>query len=102
MTNVVTWRDCLACTSGGNCTALGELGPSNPKILFAVSQKNGVWGSAKAIPGVAALLAQGKNPFGAQINDLACPSAGNCGAGGGYFAPGARDRADRVHVKRQL
>ncbi len=77
----------IDCTSGGNCTAVGNLeDPSSPKVLFAVTEKNGVWGSARGVPGVTALLGN-HDPFGSQFRDLSCPSAGNCGAGG-YYAPG--------------
>ncbi|HET7014382.1 MAG TPA: hypothetical protein VFI65_10755 [Streptosporangiaceae bacterium] len=79
--------DSVVCTSAGNCTAIGDLGPSSPKVLFSVSEKNGVWGSARAIPGITALLGH-HNPFGSQVRDLSCSSAGNCGAGG-FYAPNA-------------
>ena len=80
----------IACISTGNCTAIGELLSGGPKTLFAVRQKNGTWGTATAIPGIAALPGHGERPFGAEIMDLSCPSGGNCGAAGDYL-PNASD-----------
>jgi hypothetical protein len=44
-----------------------------------VSQKNGVWGAAEALPGAAA---EG------DITSVSCGSAGNCGAGGDTYTDG--------------
>ncbi|HEV2371541.1 MAG TPA: hypothetical protein VGS19_05155 [Streptosporangiaceae bacterium] len=40
----------------------------------------GTWGAAQEIPGTAALNAGGSGG----LSSVSCPSAGNCGAGGGY------------------
>lgn len=74
----------LACTSPGNCVAVG--GP------FVADEKNGVWGKAhkvlSAIP-----------PYGAGVISVSCSSPGNCVAGGQYHAGGGRYRAFLVSEK---
>ncbi len=87
----------IVCTSAGNCTAIGSMRPPSPKILFAVSEKHGVWGTAEAIPGLAALL--GPKSGGATVTELSCPSEGNCGAGGSYSPAGHVTRAFVVSEK---
>jgi hypothetical protein len=58
----------LSCPAAGNCTAGGYYsGESNG--TFALSEKNGRWGTAEPVHGA--------------ISSLSCPSAGNCGAAGG-------------------
>src|SRR5262249_25805363 len=46
-----------------------------------VSEVKGTWRQAMVVPGTASLNAGG-NAF---LNAVSCASAGNCGAGGGYF-----------------
>src|SRR5262249_15280437 len=87
----------MSCFSPGNCTAIGSMTPPSPKILFTVNEKNGVWGTAQAVPGIAALLV-GKLD-GARIGAFSCSSAGNCGAGGSYSPPGHQTRAFIVTEK---
>jgi hypothetical protein len=74
--------DAISCASAGNCTAVGHLAPPSRKVLFTVSEKDGVWAAARAVPGLAALL--GGKPSGARFSGVSCPSAGNCGAVGSY------------------
>ena len=45
-----------------------------------VSEKNGVWGQAIAVPGLVALNQAGP----AAVTQVSCGSAGNCVAGGSY------------------
>ncbi len=68
----------VSCPSAGNCAAAGYGQDNTPQGIQAmvVSQKNGVWGMPSALAGA---LAE------ATIRSLSCPSAGNCGAGGGSF-----------------
>jgi len=47
---------------------------------FVVSEKNGVWGRAIPVPGLAALSKGGD----AGVNSVSCGSPGNCAAGGRY------------------
>src|SRR6185437_6830560 len=58
----------LSCASAGECAAVGD-GP------MVVSEKNGVWGSARAVGGLGAL------PGGeadAELGTVSCSSPGNC------------------------
>ena len=77
----------LSCGAPGNCSIGGFYG-SGPGIqqAFIASQVNGTWHTAVEVPGTAAL---NKGGF-AQIfyYSLACPTAGNCTAGGWYTTSG--------------
>jgi hypothetical protein len=75
--------EAISCVSAGECTAVGDRTPVNRIALFVVSEKHGVWGVARPVPGLAALLGGGE-PM-ARFNVVSCSSAGNCGAGGVYF-----------------
>lgn len=78
----------LSCHSAGNCSAGGnyEDGQFN-QDGYVVSQVNGTWRQAEAIPGLKALNTGG----GAVVSSVACGSAGNCVAGGNYIdVPGDR------------
>jgi len=71
----------LACPSAGNCTGGGfYVGDSANTEAFVVSERNGTWGTAVEVPGTAALNAGGD----AAVTSVACPSIGNCTAGGYY------------------
>jgi D-alanine-D-alanine ligase-like ATP-grasp enzyme len=71
----------LSCASAGNCSAGGFYKDSSGhQQAFVVSQVNGIWGTAKKVPGTATLNTGGN----ASIQSVSCPSAGNCGAGGAY------------------
>ena len=71
--------DSVSCASAGNCAAVGTDG--EPYGLgFVVSKKNGVWGKATDVPGLAAL-----NGRIAQGNTVSCGSPGTCAAVGYYF-----------------
>src|SRR6185437_6584258 len=87
----------ISCASAGNCTAVGHLAPPSRKVLFTVSEKNGVWGAARAVPGLAALL--GSKPSGARFSSVSCPSAGTCGAVGSYSPSASRTRAFVISEK---
>lgn len=78
-----TELDDEVCSSQGNCSAGGEYRPvahSTRMSSFVVSDVNGKWGAAKEVPGLAAL----DTGDYAQLHAVACASAGNCVAGGGY------------------
>ncbi|MEO9180971.1 MAG: hypothetical protein ABI298_04910, partial [Acidimicrobiales bacterium] len=75
----------ISCTSAGNCGAIGvyeihssTIGRTN---AFVVSEVRGVWTGASeiALPGDANV-----NPF-TTLNQINCPSAGNCVAAGSYI-----------------
>ena len=80
------WINSVSCGSAGNCAAAGSYNdPSGHLQGFVVSQRNGAWGQAIAVPGLGALNAGGF----AEVNSVSCASAGNCAAGGIYRdAPG--------------
>ena len=78
--------DSISCGSADNCTTAGSYKDSHRHWqAFVASENNGVWSKAIPLPGVAALNKGGN----AGIDELSCPSAGNCAAGGSY--------ADRPH-----
>lgn len=89
--------DAISCASAGNCTAVGHLAPPSRKVLFTVNETNGVWGAARAVPGLAALA--GSKPSGARFSGVSCPSAGNCGAVGSYSPSARRTRAFVISEK---
>jgi hypothetical protein len=80
----------VSCASAGNCSADGYYyDRSGHREAFVVSQVNGTWGTAKEIPGTAALNQGGS----AQPGGLSCGSAGNCTAGGYYFDSSGHSQA---------
>ena len=60
--------------------AVVVLGPAVGVASAAGGAVSGTWGTAKEVPGTAALN-QGGN---AEIGSVSCASAGNCSAGGSY------------------
>jgi hypothetical protein len=79
----------VSCGSAGNCSAGGYYASSRSSggvlaiTAFVVSQVNGAWGTARQVPGLAALNTGEQ----AQISSIACASPGNCSAGGSYGVP---------------
>jgi hypothetical protein len=79
----------LSCRSPGNCTAGGvDTDTSGNQQAFVASEKNGTWGTAAQIPGLAAL-----GPAGNVLQALSCGSPGNCSAGGEYTDASGRRQA---------
>ena len=74
--------DSVSCASPGNCAAGGTFDGSHGQDGFVAAERNGRWGSAIAVPGLAAL----SNGGGADLLSVSCTSAGNCAAGGSYFS----------------
>ena len=71
----------VSCASPGNCTAGGfYTGATHGQQAFVVTQKNGIWGTAEQVPGLASLNA-GED---ASVGTVSCTSAGNCSASGYY------------------
>jgi len=68
----------VSCTSAGNCTAAGSYSGSGGGA-FVVSQANGIWGTAQAVPGMASLA-----PHGGAVTSVSCAAANRCSAGGQY------------------
>jgi hypothetical protein len=73
----------VSCVSVGNCSAGGHYGDSvgYGNTVFVVSEVNGTWGTAREVPGIAALNTGGN----ASIASVSCGAAGNCTAGGQYY-----------------
>lgn len=75
----------VSCSSEGNCSAGGcyqAIGcpDDTPSQALLVTEKDGVWGKAKAVPGLAALN-RGKDAI---VDLMSCRSPGNCTAAGTY------------------
>lgn len=72
----------ITCPAPGNCSAGGSY-PVGDGInqLFVMSEVNGVWGSAKELPGTAAL----NTAMEAGVLTIGCAAPGNCVAGGFYW-----------------
>jgi hypothetical protein len=73
----------VSCASAGNCAAGGVYytdSAEDDAHPFVVSESNGTWHTAIQVPGIAALDKSGI----AVVSSVACGSAGNCGAVGGY------------------
>lgn len=78
----------VSCASAGNCTAGGYYNYHLPNGAFVVAEKNGTWGTASAIPGLAALNKAGQ----AQITSVSCAPAAGCTAAGYYSDRTSGDR----------
>jgi hypothetical protein len=81
----IAFLDSVSCASAGNCGTGGYyLDRSGHQQVFAVGETKGTWGTAREVPGTAALNQGGY----AYLFSVSCPSAGDCGAGG-YYSPKA-------------
>ena len=71
----------VSCASAGSCTAGGyhTYGGGNEQGFVAV-ERDGVWGTAIQVPGLAAL----NTGAGAGVSSVSCVPAGSCTAVGGY------------------
>ena len=69
----------LSCPSAGNCSAGGSYATTSATEAYVADEVNGAW-RAVEMPGTGTLNTGGY----AIVESLSCPSAGNCGAGGGY------------------
>jgi hypothetical protein len=73
--------DSVSCGSAGTCAAGGGYADGSGHFqAFAVSERNGTWGTAIEVPGSGALNTGGN----AWVHSVSCGSAGNCVAGGFY------------------
>jgi hypothetical protein len=77
-----TLLDTVSCTSRGNCVAAGE----RPPNATFVSEVNGTWSAPRDAPGIGTLT---KHDY-SSVNDISCPSAGNCVAVGTDEVAGPR------------
>jgi hypothetical protein len=72
----------------GNCSAGGEYRDSSLNYqAFVVSKTNGVWDTAREVPGTAALNAGGS----AAVEAVSCAEVDRCSAGG-FYMTGSNDR----------
>jgi hypothetical protein len=80
----------VSCASPGNCVAGGSYSvhPFREQA-FLVSQTNGTWSNAVAIPGLATL----NTGHNAGVASISCPSPGNCTADGTYSSGGHNSQA---------
>jgi len=75
----------VSCPSTGNCAVGGSYldgsgGGARPG-QFVVEEKNGIWGNAIELPGIATLDVD----RGALMSSLSCGAVGDCAAGGYYL-----------------
>lgn len=71
----------VSCGSAANCAVGGSyVDRSRDDQGFVVSERNGKWGRAAPVPGLAAL-----NKVAADVLSVSCGPAGNCAAGGSYY-----------------
>ena len=86
----------VSCAPAGSCAAGGYyLDGHGHRQGFVAVERNGVWGTAIEVPGLAALNAHGDGG----VSSVSCASAGNCAAGG-FYADGHRHRQGFVAVER--
>jgi hypothetical protein len=71
----------LSCAAAGGCSAAGTYtdGAGNSQE-FVVSQRHGIWGTARPVPGLATL----NKSEDADVVSLSCAAPGDCAAGGFY------------------
>jgi len=71
------WVLSVSCGSAGSCAAGGFYGDRHGhRQGFVVSERNGLWGRAIEVPGLAAL-----NKGMAEVFSVSCAAAGSCAAG---------------------
>ena len=70
----------VSCASAGNCAAGGFYVARGHSQGFVAGERNGRWGNAIEMPGLAAL-----NKGDAEVDSVSCGAAGNCAAGGSYM-----------------
>ena len=71
----------VSCARPGDCSAVGHYRDSSFAVQgFVVSEADGVWGQAEAVPGLAALNTGGR----AEMTSVSCARPGDCSAGGDY------------------
>ncbi|HEY3904645.1 MAG TPA: hypothetical protein VGM14_12120, partial [Streptosporangiaceae bacterium] len=71
----------VSCGSAGDCAAGGWYSTPLTEEGFVALEKNGRWGAAIEVPGLAVLT---KGGFDSQVNSVSCGSAGSCAVGGDY------------------
>jgi len=75
----------VSCATTGNCSSAGwYTGKGGVTQGFVVDEKDGTWGMAQEVPGLAAL-----NAVRSIVFSISCGSAGDCVAVGNYSAAGS-------------
>jgi hypothetical protein len=70
-----------SCPSPGNCAVGGTYTNGKSDVrAFVASERNGTWGKAQPIPGLAALAAGGSDT----VSQVSCGAPGDCAATGTY------------------
>jgi hypothetical protein len=77
----VTGLETLTCASVGDCLAGGS---DSRQIAAVVASKGARWGSPTEIPGARLLAYRTKKATSSAVDTLACPSPGDCSAGGTF------------------
>jgi hypothetical protein len=78
----------VSCARGGDCAAGGRYFDASSRAhAFVLTERNGHWGTAIEVPGLAAL-----SPKNANVSSVSC-AAGGCAAGGYYQGPAGRYHA---------
>ncbi len=91
----------VSCAMPGKCAAGGYYGNHGNQYVvtsgrgFVVSERNGRWGQAVRVPGLAALNKGGNS----EVSSVSCASPGNCTAGGDYTDGGGYQRGFVVSEK---
>ena len=67
----------LSCPAPGDCAADGEYGHGRCTHLFTVTQADGTWRAAQAVPGT-----NGRCSYESRSGPVSCASAGDCLMGG--------------------
>jgi hypothetical protein len=80
----------VSCASAGNCLAGGYNQGSHGLRGFVAVERNGRWGTAIPVPGLAALDKDGGQT---QVLTISCAPAGSCAVGGFYTGPHHRVQA---------
>jgi len=70
----------VSCASAGDCTAGGTAVDRHGQQGFVAVERNGRWGTAIGVPGLAAL----NTGEYVEVMSVSCGSAGSCAAGGFY------------------
>jgi hypothetical protein len=83
------YADSVSCPSAGNCAAGGSYGgaragAAHVQQAFMAVERDGRWGKAALVPGLAALSKGGGRGPDAYVGSVSCASPGNCAAGGSY------------------
>jgi hypothetical protein len=72
----------VSCAAAGSCAAGGYYWTNSGQRAFVADERDGRWGKATALPGLAALDTDELS----EVTSVSCSSAGSCAAGGDYLS----------------